>query len=167
MLYTHSLRPLFVASTLAVGVSTLTVLPAVAAPVIPGGSIIDSAQPPTGTTQTSASPEQKALAFAQSKLGAPYAWGATGPESFDCSGLMQWAYKQAGVDIPRTSEAQQEAGTPVVLDALQPGDLVFFYGGSHVGIYAGNGKVVHAPEVGDYVKTTSIEAMAATEARHY
>ena len=79
---------------------------------------------------------QKALEAARSVIGAPYVYGANGPSAFDCSGLTSWAYRQAGVDIPRTSQAQAAAGTPVSLDALQPGDIIVYYSGaSHVGIY--------------------------------
>ena len=85
------------------------------------------------------------LAAARSKIGSPYVWGAAGPNAFDCSGLTTWAYRQVGKDIPRTSYAQASQGQKVSRDQLQPGDIVVFYSGaSHVGIYAGDGKVVHA-----------------------
>ena len=88
---------------------------------------------------------QKIADAAQSKIGAPYAWGAAGPSAFDCSGLTSWAYQQVGKAIPRTSQAQAGNGTPVAISNLQPGDIVSYYGGaSHVAIYIGNGKVVHA-----------------------
>ena len=87
-------------------------------------------------------------------------WGATGPDSFDCSGLTSWAYKQAGVDIPRTSEQQAAAGTPVDINDLQPGDLVTFYeGASHVGIYAGDGQVLNAPSAGQPVSYAPLDSM--------
>lgn len=82
---------------------------------------------------------------ARSKIGAPYGWGATGPNAFDCSGLTSWAYQQVGKAIPRTSQAQANGGTPVSVNNLQAGDIVAYYGGaSHVGIYTGNGTIVHA-----------------------
>ncbi|GAA1472686.1 C40 family peptidase [Corynebacterium felinum] len=85
------------------------------------------------------------LAAARSKIGAPYVWGAKGPNAFDCSGLTTWAYEQVGKKIPRTSYAQAAQGQRVAYQDLQPGDIVVFYSGaSHVGIYAGNGRVVHA-----------------------
>ncbi len=91
-----------------------------------------------------------------------YVWGATGPTTFDCSGLTQWAYAQAGVSIPRTSR-QQYAGLPKVpLDQLQPGDLVFYANGSdpstihHVALYLGGGKVLHAPHTGDVVRVAGV-----------
>lgn len=101
-----------------------------------------------------------ALEAAKTKIGAPYVWGGNGPDSFDCSGLTSWAYKQAGVSIPRTSEQQAAAGTPVDLDDLQLGDLVTFYeGASHVGIYAGDGQVLNAPTQGVPVGYAPIDSM--------
>ncbi|NRH31122.1 C40 family peptidase [Rhodococcus sp. MS13] len=114
-----------------------------------------------------ASHGEQALAAAESKLGVPYAWGATGPDSFDCSGLTQWAYRQAGVEIPRTTYAQSAGSIPVEEARLQPGDLVLFYGGEHVGIYAGNGEVVHAPTSGQLVKRAPIDSMPFYAARRY
>lgn len=82
---------------------------------------------------------------ARSKIGAPYGWGAVGPNAFDCSGLTSWAYSQAGKSIPRTSQAQAAQGTPVAYSDLQAGDIVAFYAGAtHVGIYSGHGTVIHA-----------------------
>lgn len=81
----------------------------------------------------------------RSKVGAPYGWGAAGPSAFDCSGLTSWAYQQAGKTIPRTSQAQANQGQSVSLNALQPGDIIAYYGGaSHVGIYVGNGMIIDA-----------------------
>lgn len=96
--------------------------------------------------------------FATSRNGFAYVYGANGPDSFDCSGLMQWAHAQAGITIPRTSNEQWAAGTPVSLDALQPGDIVVMYGGGHVAMYIGNGMVVHALNEGTGV---IIDAMAS------
>ncbi|MFE6870679.1 NlpC/P60 family protein [Kitasatospora sp. NPDC057692] len=96
-----------------------------------------------------------AIAAAESKLGSPYVYGATGPNSFDCSGLTGWAYAQAGVSLPRTSQAQANAGTQIGSDIskAQPGDLVIFYGDRHhVGIYVGGGQVIHAPKPGASVR---------------
>lgn len=100
---------------------------------------------------------EKALAFARSQIGKPYVWGATGPDSYDCSGLTQGAWKAAGVDIPRVTYDQVNAGTTVSLANAQPGDLVFFYDDvTHVGIYIGNGMMIHAPKPGAYVREESI-----------
>ncbi|MGV9994397.1 NlpC/P60 family protein [Streptomyces sp. NPDC003374] len=102
-----------------------------------------------------------AFSAAQSKIGSPYVYGATGPSSFDCSGLTSWAYAQAGVSIPRTSQAQANAGTRIYSQSqLQVGDLVLFYGDlHHVGLYAGNGQVLHAPRTGTVVRYESISNM--------
>ncbi|MBT2674823.1 C40 family peptidase [Streptomyces sp. ISL-14] len=100
---------------------------------------------------------EKALAFARSQIGKPYVWGATGPDSYDCSGLTQAAWKAAGVDIPRVTYDQVNAGTTVSLSNAQPGDLIFFYDDvTHVGIYIGNGMMIHAPKPGAYVREESI-----------
>ncbi|MFJ5261375.1 NlpC/P60 family protein [Streptomyces sp. NPDC088387] len=100
---------------------------------------------------------EKVLAFARAQAGKPYVWGATGPGSYDCSGLTQAAWKAAGVDIPRTTYDQVNAGTTVSVAAAQPGDLVFFYDDvTHVGIYIGNGMMIHAPKPGTYVREESI-----------
>jgi len=102
-----------------------------------------------------------AVNAAMSKRGAPYVWGATGPNSFDCSGLMVWAYARAGVSLPRTSQDQATVGTRVPsLAQAQPGDLVIYHSDAHhVGMYIGNGLVVHAPHTGDVVKIMDADAM--------
>jgi cell wall-associated NlpC family hydrolase len=101
-----------------------------------------------------------AFAAAQGVLGSPYVYGASGPGSFDCSGLTSWAYAQAGVSIPRTSEAQANAGPHLGMSQLKQGDLVIFYGDAHhVGLYAGNGMVLHAPKPGAQVRYESINNM--------
>ncbi|WP_329493352.1 NlpC/P60 family protein [Kitasatospora herbaricolor] len=102
-----------------------------------------------------------AVAKAMSKQGAPYHWSSAGPDQFDCSGLMVWAYRQANVSLPRTSQEQGNVGTRVPsLAEAQPGDLVI-YGSDrhHVGMYIGNGLVVHAPHSGDVVKVMKADAM--------
>ncbi|MFJ4619208.1 NlpC/P60 family protein [Streptomyces sp. NPDC088812] len=100
---------------------------------------------------------EKALAFARAQIGKPYVWGATGPESYDCSGLTQAAWKAAGVTLPRTTYDQVDAGTTVSLSDALPGDLIFFYDDvSHVGIYIGNGMMIHAPKPGAYVREESV-----------
>nr|WP_245671337.1 C40 family peptidase [Nocardia amamiensis] len=108
-----------------------------------------------------------AVDAARTKLGADYNYGAVGPDSFDCSGLVQWSYGQAGVDLPRTSEAQLAAGTPVPLDELQPGDVVSFYDGSHSALYAGEGKVIHASTYGVGVTTSPLSSMPVAGARRF
>ncbi|WP_030810308.1 NlpC/P60 family protein [Streptomyces sp. NRRL F-2799] len=94
-----------------------------------------------------------ALAAARSALGRPYVWGANGPSGFDCSGLMQWSYARAGVQLPRTSQAQRNAGHQVPLSQARPGDLVIYRSdASHVAMYVGNGQVIHAPHPGATVR---------------
>ncbi|GAA1972018.1 C40 family peptidase [Kitasatospora viridis] len=101
-----------------------------------------------------------AVQFAYAQLGKPYVWGATGPGSFDCSGLTGAAWRAAGVSLPRVSEDQWNAGRRIARADLQPGDLVFFYGDlHHVGIYIGNGQMIHAPRTGKNVTVLPIDAM--------
>ncbi|SCI34075.1 MULTISPECIES: C40 family peptidase [unclassified Romboutsia] len=104
---------------------------------------------------------QAVVNLAYSKIGSPYVWGAEGPNSFDCSGLTSYVYKNAaGISIPRSSSAQSTYGTTVSKANLQPGDLVFFGSGSvsHVGIYIGGGNMIHSPKPGETVKITSINS---------
>lgn len=105
-----------------------------------------------------------ALQAALSKRGSQYEWGATGPSEFDCSGLTSWAYRQAGISLPRTSRQQYTAGKAVPLDALVPGDLVLYDDGTgnpgaihHVGMYVGGGKMVDAPTEGQLVDVRSVK----------
>ncbi|MEU6013210.1 C40 family peptidase [Streptomyces sp. NPDC047515] len=101
-----------------------------------------------------------AVAFAFGALGKPYVWGATGPSSFDCSGLTQAAWRSAGVSLPRTTYTQINAGQHISRSELAPGDLVFFYSGvSHVGLYIGNGRMIHAPRPGAPVRIAPIDQM--------
>jgi cell wall-associated NlpC family hydrolase/FtsZ-binding cell division protein ZapB len=103
---------------------------------------------------------QSAVAYAESVLGTPYVWGGAAPGGFDCSGLTSWAYGQAGVSLPRVAADQAYAGAQVGYDELQPGDLVLFYEGlSHIGIYVGNGQMIHAPSTGGVVEYSSIDVM--------
>ncbi|WP_255954140.1 C40 family peptidase [Streptomyces odontomachi] len=102
----------------------------------------------------------KAVSFAKNQLGKPYVWGATGPDSFDCSGLTQAAWKTAGISLPRTTWDQVKVGKTVSAEEAQPGDLVFYYSDiSHVGIYIGNGNVIDAPKPGDNVRTVPMTYM--------
>ncbi|MGW7258601.1 NlpC/P60 family protein [Streptomyces sp. NPDC054834] len=101
-----------------------------------------------------------AFAAARSALGRPYVWGANGPSGFDCSGLMQWSYAQAGVHLPRTSQEQRYAGRHIPLSQAQPGDLVVYRSDAgHVAMYAGNGQVIHAPYPGAPVRYDPVGMM--------
>lgn len=104
-----------------------------------------------------------AIAAARSVLGVPYVWGATGPDAFDCSGLTGWAYRQAGVELPRTSREQWAVGRHVNLAELAPGDLLFWATDTadpatihHVGLYVGDGTMIAAPDTGDVVKVQAV-----------
>ena len=101
-----------------------------------------------------------AVDFALAQVGDAYVWGATGPDAFDCSGLTMAAWQQAGVSLPHSSSSQMSSGTSVSSDSLQPGDLVFYYSPvSHVGIYIGNGQIVHAANPSDGVTTAPVFSM--------
>ena len=95
------------------------------------------------------------VGVAMQYLGTPYVWGGASPGGFDCSGLRAVRLHQVGVSLPHHAAAQYGYGTPVPISDLQPGDLVFFDGLGHVGIYIGGGQFVHAPHTGDVVKISS------------
>jgi peptidoglycan DL-endopeptidase CwlO len=100
---------------------------------------------------------------ALAQRGKPYVWAASGPGSFDCSGLVQYAFQAAGISLPHSSRMQSQMGTPVSRGEARAGDLVAFYSPvSHIGIYLGNGQMVHAPTSGDVVKIASVDNMGAT-----
>lgn len=110
---------------------------------------------PAGSARSAA-----AVMAVRQALGRPYVWGASGPSGFDCSGLMQWAYARAGVSLPRTSQAQRYAGRMVPLSEARPGDLVAYRAdASHIGMYVGNGQVIHAPYPGAPVRYDPVGMM--------
>jgi cell wall-associated NlpC family hydrolase len=115
---------------------------------------------PSGGGGASSNRAAAAVAAARSAVGLPYVWGAAGPRSFDCSGLTQWAYGRAGMSIPRTSQGQRTAGRQVPLSQARPGDLVIYRDdASHVGMYVGDGQVVHAPHPGAQVRYDPVGMM--------
>ncbi|MFD7133876.1 C40 family peptidase [Streptomyces sp. NPDC059894] len=130
------------------------------APVTPA-----AAPAPTGITAYASGPAylgkgDRALAFARAQIGRPCVWGATGPESYDCSSLTQAAWKAAGVTLPRAAVDQARAFTRVGLDDLRPGDLVFFFDDlSHTGLCTGDGTMIHAPGPGSYVREESVHGL--------
>ncbi|MHB1017227.1 MAG: C40 family peptidase [Coriobacteriia bacterium] len=117
-----------------------------------------AARPSTDYGTPTNAPRSAVVSIALSKLGSPYKWAASGPNTFDCSGFTMWVYRQVGVSLPHSSRAQINSGQRVSRDKLAPGDLVFFGRSTihHVGIYVGGGNFVHAPTTGDVVKVSSL-----------
>ncbi|MET7938170.1 C40 family peptidase [Streptomyces sp. NPDC005322] len=121
-----------------------------------GGTVATPGYPPEAEAATAAA---KALRVAASKKGAPYKYGAAGPNRFDCSGLAQYAYKRAGKRLPRTAAAQYNRTRHIAARSRKKGDLVFFHSGGsvyHVGVYAGSGRLWHAPKTGEVVRLERI-----------
>ena len=118
-----------------------------------------SAAVPLGPSVAPSQAAQIAVNTALAQRGKPYVWAAAGPGSFDCSGLMEYAYSAAGISLPHSSAEQARMGHAVSMSQLAPGDLVFYYSPiSHVGMYIGNGQIVNAPTAGDVVKIVGITA---------
>ncbi len=115
--------------------------------------------PPESTPPYAA--HQPALDAAVSQLGAPYRYGGATSRGFDCSGLIYYSYRKAGIRVPRSTISQYRHAQPVALSDIQPGDLLFFrlafHSISHVGIYAGNGRFIHAPSKGEVVSYSSLK----------
>jgi cell wall-associated NlpC family hydrolase len=122
----------------------------------PATGIGVGASTPEGSTVAPPNVHGGVVGIAMRYLGVPYVWGGASPSGFDCSGLVMYAYAQIGVSLPHSSYAQVGMGTPVSINQLEPGDLVFFTGASHVGIYIGGGQFIHAPHTGDVVKISSL-----------
>ncbi|MBD8507725.1 C40 family peptidase [Hoyosella sp. G463] len=193
----RTVRNAVAAGVLSAGVIAIPAAPAMAAPVtIPGIGTFDvpdhlaiptnfevpvievpqipnlpQIQAPNFAPQHIAAPFSRGNQVADialTKVGSPYVWGASGPNAFDCSGLVQWAHSQAGINVPRTSQQQVSAGIPVAYNDLQRGDVIGFYGGaSHVGIYIGNGQVVHALNSSSPVRVDPVSMMPFHSARRY
>ncbi|PZH04257.1 glycoside hydrolase [Streptomyces sp. NTH33] len=147
--------------------------PAPSGPALPGPAPSSPASPgpaPDSAYATYATKAGKALAFARAQVGKPCVWGASGPGSYDCSGLTQAAWRAAGVTLPRATRDQANAGTAVPLAEARPGDLVFLASPSgdtdHVGVYAGDGVMIHAPGPGAYVREESIRHDGETSVHH-
>ncbi len=138
-----------------IGTFDVPAIPGFPAPVFPG-------MPGPAAVQSIG---ERAFEAAQAKLGSPYVFGAAGPSAFDCSGLVQWAYAQAGLSVPRTSGGQAAVGYAVPLSDLQPGDIVSYNGGGHSAIYAGNGNIIHASTSGTPVRYAPLNSMAVYAAR--
>jgi cell wall-associated NlpC family hydrolase len=127
---------------------------------IPPGDVA----PPGGGAPEAATVIQAAL----SRIGSPYSWGASGPSAFDCSGLVMWSFQQAGISLPHSSQALAQGGQPVSMDQMQPGDLVTYYSdASHVGIYIGDGMMVHASTYGTPVRVAPVDNAPIHNVRRY
>jgi cell wall-associated NlpC family hydrolase len=100
---------------------------------------------------------QRAVELAMTYRGAPYRWGSADPSGFDCSGFVQYVYAQVGVSLPHNAAQQYQHGTPVARDRLQPGDLVFFDGLRHNGIYIGDGRFIHSRQTGKHVGVAGLD----------
>ncbi len=102
---------------------------------------------------------ERAARIALREVGVPYRWGGTSPSGgFDCSGLVYWAYGRLGIALPHSSYALARNGRPVRSSRLRPGDLLFFWGLGHVGLYVGHGRMVHAPHAGERVQVVRLAA---------
>jgi cell wall-associated NlpC family hydrolase len=116
---------------------------------------------PTQTRESMQTAPQRGLAIARSLIGAPYRYGGADPRGFDCSGLVYYAFRKAGMEIPRTTSGQYRRSRRVAMSRLRPGDLLFFTISrdkpSHVGIYAGDGAFIHAPSSGKSVGYASLD----------
>ncbi len=125
-------------------------------------SSASAAEEPAAAAAPASGAAATVVAAAMAQRGKPYVWAAAGPGSFDCSGLTQYAFRAAGITLPHSSRMQFQMGTAVSRSQLQPGDLVFFYSPvTHVGVYIGNGQMVHAPTSGDVVKVADIDVMGS------
>ena len=115
-----------------------------------------SASTPEGSTVAPPNVHGGVVGIAMHYLGVPYVWGGSTPRGFDCSGFVAYVFAQIGVSLPHSSYAMFGMGTPISIGDLQPGDLVFFTGASHMGIYIGGGQFIHSPHTGDVVKISSL-----------
>jgi cell wall-associated NlpC family hydrolase len=131
---------------------------------IPPGDIAPPEANPGGGAPEAAAVIQAAL----SRIGSPYTWGGSGPNAFDCSGLVMWSFQQAGISLPHSSQALAQGGQPVSMDQMEPGDLVTYYSdASHVAIYIGDGMMVHASTYGTPVRVAPVDNAPIYNVRRY
>jgi cell wall-associated NlpC family hydrolase len=133
-------------------------LPAVAAGGAASAAILSHPEPFHRPRRSEPVPTlgARAARFALHEVGVPYVWGGESPSGFDCSGLVRWSYLHVGIDLPHSSYALYDQGRRVPRRGMQPGDIMFFDGLSHVGLYVGNGRMVHAPYTGTDVQVVSL-----------
>ena len=181
-------QPVVATTPVATAQPVVTTTPVATAQPVVATTPVTAAQPVVATTPVAAAPAtaqglpagSSAMAApdrdvgsivvnaALTRVGAPYVWGDAGPDSFDCSGLVVWAFHQAGITVPHSSEALATGGQPVALDQMQPGDVIsFFPDASHVGIYVGDGRVIHASFEGLPVTVESLYTAPINAVRHY
>ena len=131
-------------------------------PDVPGAIPPGDIAPPGSPASTTV------IQAALSRIGSPYSWGGSGPSAFDCSGLVMWSFQQAGISLPHSSQALAQGGQPVSRDQMQPGDLVTYYSdASHVGIYIGDGMMVHASTYGTPVRVAPVDNAPIHNVRRY
>ncbi len=135
----------------------------------PPGGIPPGDMAPPGAVPGGGAPEAATvIQAALSRIGSPYSWGGSGPNAFDCSGLVMWSFQQAGISLPHSSQALAHGGQPVSMDQMQPGDLVTYYSdASHVGIYIGDGMMVHASTYGTPVRVAPVDNAPIYNVRRY
>jgi peptidoglycan DL-endopeptidase CwlO len=143
------------------------------APLPPGGDPAIMAAPPGAIPPGDMAPppgghSATVIQAALSRIGSPYSWGGSGPNAFDCSGLVMWAFQHAGISLPHSSQALAQGGQSVSQDQMQPGDLVTYYSdASHVGIYIGDGMMVHASTYGTPVRVAPVDNAPIHNVRRY
>jgi cell wall-associated NlpC family hydrolase len=134
----------------------------------PGGITPGDIAPPEAALPMPGGEGSVAVQAALTRIGSPYSWGASGPSAFDCSGLVMWAFGQAGVNLPHSSQALAQGGQPVSMDQMQPGDLITYYSdASHVAIYIGDGMMVHASTYGTPVRVAPVGNAPIHNVRRY
>lgn len=122
----------------------------------PAGAIVDESTRGPNAAVEPPTRGERAVEYALTMVGTPYRWGGESPSGFDCSGLVRWAYGRVGVDLPHNSYALYAEGRTVRESKMEPGDILFFEGLGHVGLYLGNGRMVHSPQTGRSVEVVRL-----------